>query len=63
MNVKSIEERWNDMAEKLKKKYPTLKDEDLKFQSGNEEKMLKNLQIKTGLSRTELISTINKLEN
>ena len=62
MNVKSIEDRWNAVADKMKKKYPELKDEDVKFQPKNEEAMLKNLELKTGLSRPNLINYLNTLE-
>lgn len=62
MDVKTVEERWNAIGDKLKKKYPVLKDEDVKYQPANEEAMLKNLEIKTGLSRPSLISLLNTLE-
>jgi len=47
---------WKDKKEKLLKKYNNLTDKDLKFNLGNEEKMIEILGQKLGKTKKELLS-------
>lgn len=53
--------RWNEIKGKVKKEYADLTDNDLKYEEGQEEEMLGRLQKKTGKSREELNTWLNKL--
>jgi len=58
---KTIKDSWPIIRSKLKFRYPELSNTDLAFQNGKEEEMLKNLQIKTGINRDQLLTEINTL--
>jgi uncharacterized protein YjbJ (UPF0337 family) len=49
-----VKEKWNEQVSKLKAKFPTLTDADLKFEEGKKEEMLKRLQAKLGKTKEEL---------
>jgi hypothetical protein len=49
---------WKDKKEKLLKKYNNLTDKDLKFNLGNEEKMIEILGQKLGKTKKELLNII-----
>jgi hypothetical protein len=55
LNVKGY---WNEKKEKLKQKYPILKDEDLKFPEGKEKEMIEMLGYKMGKTTQELLNII-----
>ncbi len=58
---KAIKDSWPIIRGKLKFRYPELTNTDLTFQDGKEEELLKNLQIKTGINRDQLMTEINTL--
>jgi hypothetical protein len=45
---------WNEKKEKLKEKYPEIKDEDLQYSEGKEKVMLEMLSYKLGKTEQEL---------
>jgi hypothetical protein len=49
---------WNKKKEKLKQKYPTIKEEDLRFREGKEKEMIEMLGYKLGKSKEELLFII-----
>jgi hypothetical protein len=49
---------WNDKKEKLLKKYKNLTDKDLKFNEGEEKKMIEILGRKLGKTKQELLNII-----
>lgn len=53
-----IEGNWDIQSKKLKGKFPTLTDADLKFESGKENELLSRLELKLGKKRDEVISVI-----
>ncbi len=57
----SIKDNWPLIKVKLKEKYPQLTEGDLKYLDGYENELFKNLQIKTGNNREELLMEINKI--
>jgi hypothetical protein len=57
MNTKVIG-YWSDKKEKLKKKYPTITDDDLQFNLGKEKEMIELLGYKLGKTKQELLYII-----
>jgi uncharacterized protein YjbJ (UPF0337 family) len=53
-NSKSFEENWPQYRDKLKKEHPQLTDEDLKYEPGDEEEVLKRLQEKLNKTKHEI---------
>lgn len=49
---------WNEKKEKLRKKYPIITDEDVRFNEGKEKEMIEMLGNKLGKSKQELVSII-----
>lgn len=49
---------WNMKREKLKQKYPSLKDEDLLYPEGKEKEMIEILGHKLGKTKQELLNII-----
>ena len=49
---------WNDKKEKLLKKYKNLTDKDLKFNEGEEKKMIETLGSKLVKTKQELLRII-----
>jgi uncharacterized protein YjbJ (UPF0337 family) len=49
-----VKDNWNEKVSKLKAKFPTLTDADLKFEEGKKDEMLKKLQVKLGKTKEEL---------
>jgi uncharacterized protein YjbJ (UPF0337 family) len=47
-------EHWNSAREALLGRFPDLSEEDLIYEEGNEEQLVKNLQEKLGKSRNEI---------
>jgi len=58
-----IKGNWNVIKGKLKQKYADLTDDDLKYTEGKGDELLGKLQKKTGKSKDELSSEINKMSN
>ena len=49
---------WNEKKEKLKQKYPNIKDEDVRFNEGKEKEMIEMLSYKLGKTKQELLYII-----
>lgn len=45
---------WKDIKTKLKAKFATLTDEDLRYAEGKREEMMNTIQLKIGKTRDEL---------
>ena len=56
-----IKEGWPIIRGKLKLRFPELTNYDLTYEEEEEEEMLRNIEIKTGETRQQLISEINSL--
>jgi hypothetical protein len=52
---------WKDIKKKIQDAYPFLEESDLNYREGSEERLLDNLQLKTGKRREDLINWINQL--
>lgn len=61
MTKLSFKGSWNEIKGKLKQQYADLTDDDLMFAEGKEEEMLGRLQKRTGRTKEELRSEIEKL--
>ena len=61
METLQIKTSWNDVRQKIQDAYPTLTDEDLKYEEGNEDELLERLETETGKDREDLIEWINQL--
>ncbi len=46
----SMMDRWNDQKAKLKKKFPSLTNNDLLYKEGKKNEMFENLRIKLSIS-------------
>ena len=57
----SMKENWDIQKAKLKKKYPSLTDADLRYSEGKKGAMWENLKIKLGLSKEELQKLITRI--
>jgi hypothetical protein len=53
---------WDERKEKLKQKYPVIKDEDLSFNEGKEREMIEMLGYKLGKTKEELVRIITCLK-
>jgi uncharacterized protein YjbJ (UPF0337 family) len=51
---------WHIVSGKLKQKWATLTDDDLKYLDGKQEEMLGRMQKRTGVARAELEKTIRE---
>jgi uncharacterized protein YjbJ (UPF0337 family) len=60
MNPNPIKLNWNDQKEKLKVKFPTLTDEDLKFEEGKKGEMFTKIQNKLSKTKEEIMTAIAK---
>jgi hypothetical protein len=49
---------WDNKKEKIKLRFPFIKDEDLKYCEGKEKEMMEILGNKLGLSKQELLKVI-----
>jgi len=54
---------WNVIKGKLKQKYADLTDDDLKYADGKKDELLGRLQKKTGKTRDEISSEIDKMSS
>lgn len=52
--------RWNEVKEKLKRRYDLLTDEDLMFRFGREGELIIRLQRKLGKSRADVMRMIGE---
>ena len=62
-NAAHYQKRWTAAIPKIIKAYPKLTKEDLMHNAGSEHLRFKVMMKKTGLSRDELITFLNSLEN
>jgi hypothetical protein len=53
---------WKNQSRQLKAKYSQLSDEDLKFEAGKENELLKRLETRLNKSREEVISILKKVQ-
>jgi uncharacterized protein YjbJ (UPF0337 family) len=56
-----IQGTWNVQKSKLKEKFPTLTDSDLRYENGKKDEMFTSLQTKLGKTREELNAIISAL--
>lgn len=52
---------WNEVTGKLKQKYASLTDEDLKYVEGKGEELLGRLQQKLGKTKEQILNEIKSL--
>ena len=57
----SIKETWDLQKAKVKKKYPSLTDSDLRYEEGKKGAMWEKIQLKLGLSKEELRKLISSI--
>lgn len=57
----AVQSTWNEVKGKLKAKFPTLTEADLKFEEVRKEEMFKAIQTKLGITREELDKVIAKV--
>jgi hypothetical protein len=50
---------WNAQKDKLKLKFPDLKDEDLRYEDGKKDEMLQKVATKVGTTTSELQTIMN----
>ena len=60
MTNEELKGNWNQIKGKLKQKYGNLTDDDLTFAEGKEEEMWGRLQQKTGKTKGEIRSEIER---
>ncbi len=53
---------WGPQSELLKSKYAQLTDEDVKFEAGKENELLKRVETRLNKKREEVINIIKKLD-
>ena len=51
---------WSNQSKELKGKFPQLTDEDLKFETGKENELLKRVETRLNKNREEVINIIKK---
>lgn len=61
MTELSFKGRWNTLKGKIKQKYAQLTDDDLLFEEGKEEEVIGRIQKRTGESKENIRSFIEKL--
>jgi uncharacterized protein YjbJ (UPF0337 family) len=61
LSTPSIKDNWDSQKAKLKKKYPSLTDSDLRYDEGKKGAMWEKLQLKLGLSKEELRKIIESI--
>ncbi len=61
MNTTEVKGNWNEQKGKLKQKFASLTDNDLKSAEGKKDEMLGRLQIKLGKTKDELHKIISTL--
>ena len=53
---------WSDQSKQLKTKYSQLTDEDLKFEEGKENDLIKRVETRLNKNREEVVSIIKKVQ-
>ncbi|MFA7227729.1 MAG: hypothetical protein WC061_01740 [Melioribacteraceae bacterium] len=59
ISTPSMKEKWDIRKAKLKKKYPSLTDSDLRYDEGKRGVMWEKIQVKLNLSKEELQKIIS----
>jgi hypothetical protein len=59
MEIKNFADRWPEWKEKLKKEYPHLTEEDLRYEIGKDAELLKRLQEKMGKTDKEITNWLH----
>ncbi len=57
----TMKETWEKQKAKLKKKYPSLTENDLRYDEGKKGAMWENIKVKLGLSKEELQKLITRV--
>jgi uncharacterized protein YjbJ (UPF0337 family) len=60
MNLK-LKGNWNEMKGKIKQQYANLTDDDLLYEEGKEDELLGRIQKKTGKTKEEVKTWIDRL--
>lgn len=60
-NAIELRKNWHETKQKLKKKFAKITDNDLLFEEGKQEDLVKKLQIKLGKSKEEIVKIISAL--
>ena len=60
-NPTPVKGNWNEQKIKLKEKFTTLTDADLKYESGKKDEMMEKIQVKLGKTKEELTTIIAAL--
>lgn len=55
MDKMEVKGNWNEWKGKLKQKYATLTDDDLKYEEGNDDEWWGRIQKKTGKAKDDLV--------
>ena len=61
LSTPSMKDNWEIQKAKLKKKYPSLTDSDLRYEEGKKGAMWEKVQLKLGLSKEELQKLISAI--
>jgi uncharacterized protein YjbJ (UPF0337 family) len=61
MNALNVRSKWNEAKGKLKQKYSVLTDEDLTFSLGKEGELIKRLEQRLGMRKTEIFKVLAEL--
>lgn len=56
-----VKGNWNELKGKIKQQYADLTDDDLLYEEGKEDELLGRIQQKTGKTKEEVKSWIDKL--
>ena len=59
--INSIRSNWTKIKLQLKQKYPQLTEADLKFVDGYENEFYRNLELKLGMNREQLMTILSSL--
>jgi hypothetical protein len=54
---------WASQSKRLKEQFSVLNDQDLKFEPGKENDLLKHLETKLNKKREEVVSILEKVQN
>ncbi len=57
----SIKNNWEEIKLELKQKYPQLTEADLKYVTGYENEFYRNLELKLGMNRQQLMTVLSSL--
>ena len=60
MNFLDVKSNWKEVSDKIKKKYTSLTDEDLLYETGKEEELLERLQKKLGKTKEDIKNLIKR---